>query len=188
MTDQKHFDLGEAIAILSRGPATFSALLRDLPDNWVRSNEGTHDGKPTWNPHGIVGHLVYVERFDWMRRVRIVLDHGELRPFEPLDRFAMLKEFQDKSLDRLLHEFAQQRSENLAALEALNLQSEDLAKRGTHPAFGPVTLSQLLATWTTHDFTHLHQLSRVLAHQYREAVGPWSAYLGVLHCNGHSAA
>ena len=52
---------------------------------------------------------------------------------------------------------------------------------------GAVTLSQLLATWAAHDLTHLHQLSRVMAHQYREAVGPWSAYLGVLQCAGHSS-
>jgi hypothetical protein len=50
-----------------------------------------------------------------------------------------------------------------------------------------VTLSQLLATWAGHDLTHLHQLSRVMAHQYREAVGPWSGYLGVLQCAGHSS-
>jgi len=50
-----------------------------------------------------------------------------------------------------------------------------------------VTLSQLLATWAVHDLTHLHQVSRVMAHQYCDAVGPWSAYLGVLHCKGHSS-
>lgn len=53
--------------------------------------------------------------------------------------------------------------------------------------FGTVTLSELLATWAAHDMTHLHQISRILAHQYRELVGPWSVYLGVLQCAGHSA-
>ena len=69
----------------------------------------------------------------------------------------------------------------------MNLTPEDLTRRGRHPAFGPVTLSQLLAAWPVHDLTHLHQISRVMARQYREAAGPWSAYLGVLHCDGHSA-
>ena len=69
----------------------------------------------------------------------------------------------------------------------MNLSAIDLELRGRHPAFGSVTLSQLLATWAAHDLTHLHQLSRVLAQPYREAVGPWSAYLGVLHCSGHGA-
>jgi hypothetical protein len=119
--------------------------------------------------------------------VRIILEHGELRPFDPYDRFAQVKESQDKSLEQLLDEFSRLRRENLAALQALNLRPEDLARRGKHPALGVVTLQELLATWTVHDLTHVHQLSRVMAHQYRDAVGPWSAYLGVLHCAGHSA-
>jgi hypothetical protein len=98
-----------------------------------------------------------------------------------------MKESEGKSLEQLLDEFSRLRNESLAALHALNLQSTDLARRGTHPALGPVTLSELLATWTVHDLTHLHQLSRVIAYQYREAVGPWSAFLGVLQCGGHSA-
>ena len=182
------FALHDAVAVLARTPATLDALLRGLPDIWVRGNEGrTKDGKDTWSPFDIVGHLIVGERTDWMPRARIILDQGEARPFDPFDRFAQAKECQGKSLEQLLDEFARLRKENLAALQVLNLQPKDLAKRGKHPELGVVTLSQLLATWAVHDLTHLHQLSRVMAHQYRDAVGPWSAYLGVLHCNGHSA-
>jgi len=39
-----------------------------------------------------------------------------------------------------------------------------------------------------HDLTHLHQVSRILAHQYRDAVGPWNRHLGVMRCTGHSDA
>ena len=78
-------------------------------------------------------------------------------------------------------------AENLAELRALNLTEQDLNRRGLHPELGTVTLSQLLATWAVHDLTHLHQISRIMAHQYREAVGPWTAYLGVMQCAGHSA-
>ena len=115
------------------------------------------------------------------------IKHGEERPFDPFDRFAQEKESRGKSLEQLLGEFARLRGENLVALRALNLQSEDLTRRGTHPELGRVTLSELLATWAVHDLTHVHQLSRVMAHQYRDTVGPWRAYLGVLHCTGHSA-
>jgi hypothetical protein len=186
------FSLGEATAVLARTPATLDALLRGLPGTLVRANEGTKDGrsdqaKDTWSPFDIVGHLIVGERSDWMPRARIILDHGEARPFHPFDRFAQEKESRGKSLEQLLDEFARLRKENLASLQALNLQPEDLARRGTHPELGAVTLSELLATWAVHDLTHLHQISRVMAHQYRDAVGPWSAYLGVLHCNGHSA-
>jgi hypothetical protein len=182
------FSLTEAIAILSRTPATLDVLLRGLPDAWVRGNEGrTGDGKESWSPFDIVGHLITGERTDWMPRVRVILEHGEARPFDPFDRLAQEKESRGKSSEQLLDEFARLRKQNLTALQVLNLQPEDLTRRGTHPALGVVTLAELLATWTVHDLTHLHQLSRVLAHQYRGTVGPWSAYLGVLHCNGHSA-
>jgi hypothetical protein len=115
------------------------------------------------------------------------VESGEARAFDPFDRFAQKRESEGKSLEQLLDDFVHLRSESLAALQALNLQSGDLDRRGTHPALGTVTLSELLATWAVHDLTHLHQLSRVMAYQYGDAVGPWSAYLGVLKCSGHSA-
>jgi hypothetical protein len=183
MASLTEFNVAEAVAVLTRTPATLNALLRGLPSIWVHGNEGKH----TWNAFDIMGHLVFAERTDWMPRVRIVLENGEARPFDPFDRFAQLKVSQDKSLEQLLDDFACLRRDNLAALHALNLQQEALNRRGKHPALGVVTLSELLATWAVHDLTHLHQLSRVMAHQYRDVVGPWSAYLGVLHCAGHSA-
>jgi hypothetical protein len=183
MADLSEFSLDEAIAVLARTPATLNALLRGLPNTWVRCREG----KDTWSAFDIVGHLIFGERTDWMPRVRIILENGEARPFDPFDRLAQLEEGQGRSLEQLLDDFARLRRENLAALQALNLQHEDLARRGRHPALGVVTLSELLATWAVHDLTHVHQLSRVMAHRYRDAVGPWSAYLGVLRCNGHSA-
>jgi hypothetical protein len=188
MESSKEFSLAEVRAVLARTPATLNALLRGLPETWVMRNEGrSKDGKDTWSGFDIVGHLIVGERTDWMPRVRIILENGEARAFDPFDRFAQSRESEGKSLEQLLDEFARLRCENLAALQAFNLQPADLARRGKHPALGVVTLSELLATWAVHDLTHLHQLSRVMAHQYRDAVGPWSAYLGVLHCAGHSA-
>lgn len=183
MTNLNTFNLVDSIELLSRTPSTLNALLRGLPDICVRSNEG----KDTWGAFDIVGHLNFGERTNWMPRVRIILDQGEARPFDPFDRFAQFRESQGKSLEQLLDDFAFLRRENLDALRGLKLQPMDLARRGTHPEQGSVTLSQLLAAWVVHDLTHLHQLSRVMAHQYRQAVGSWSAYLGVLHCQGHSA-
>ena len=188
MATLNEISLAEAIALLTRTPATLNALLRGLPNIWVRRNEGhNHQGKDTWSAFDIVGHLIFGERTDWMPRARIILENDEARPFNPFDRFAQVKESQGKSLEQLLDDFARLRGENLAALQALNLQPEDLKRRGKHPALGVVTLSELLATWTVHDLTHVHQLSRVMAHQYCDEVGPWSAYLGVLKCTGHSA-
>jgi hypothetical protein len=188
MPSPSDFKPDEAVEILSRTPAVLNALLRGMPDRSVRCNEGqSKDGKDTWSAFDIVGHLVVGERTDWMPRVQILLENGEARAFDPFDRFAQAKESQGKSLEQLLDEFTKLRKENLAALQALHLQPEDLARRGRHPALGVVTLSELLATWAVHDLTHLHQLSRVMAHQYRDTVGPWNAYLGVLRCMGHSS-
>lgn len=188
MANLTKFNLADAIALLNRTPATLDALLRGLPDNWLHCNEGQScDGKNSWSAFDIVGHLIVAERTDWMPRVRIILEQGEARPFDPFDRFAQAKESRGKSLEQLLDEFSRLRKENLAALQALDLKPEDLSRRGRHPVLGTVTLAELLATWTVHDLTHLHQLARVMAHQYRDAVGPWSAYLGVLRCAGHSA-
>jgi DinB superfamily len=176
-------NLSHTISLLTRTPAALNALLRDLPEAWTFCNEGEN----TWSAFDVVGHLIHGERTDWMPRARMILQFGDTKPFEPFDRRAQERESQGKSLAQLLDQFARLRSENLGELRAMNLKQEDLDRRGRHPAFGVVTLSELLATWATHDLTHLHQISRVMAHQYREAVGPWSAYLGVLHCAGHSS-
>ncbi len=173
----------QTTSLLTRTPAALDALLRDLPEAWTLRNEG----EGTWSAADVVGHLIHCERTDWMPRARRVLEFGETLAFEPFDRWGHERESKDKSLVQLLDEFARLRSANLDELRALNLREEDLEKRGLHPSLGAVTLSQLLATWAAHDLTHLHQISRVLAHQYRAAVGPWSQYLGVMHCDGHSA-
>jgi len=175
--------LQDTISLLTRTPAVLDVLLRDLAETWTLRNEGEN----TWSAFDIVGHLIHGERTDWMPRVKSILQFGESQAFASFDRLAQLRESQRKSLGQLLDEFARLRAENLKELGALNLRPEDLERRGRHPALGVVTLSELLSTWAAHDLTHLHQISRVMAYQYREAVGPWSAYLGVLHCSGHSA-
>jgi hypothetical protein len=176
-------NLKTSIALLSRTPSALNALLRDLPEEWTHRNEGDK----TWSPFDTVGHLVYCERADWMPRAKIILEFGEARAFDPFDREGFARERQDVPIAKRLDEFARLRAANLDELRALNLQPEDLNRRGRHPSLGAVTLSQLLATWPAHDMTHLHQISRVLAYQYRDAVGPWNAFLGVLHCDGHSS-
>jgi hypothetical protein len=174
-------NLDDTVALLSRTPSAFNALLRDLPETWTHRNEGEN----TWSAFDVVGHLIHTDRTNWIPRTKAILQHGEAQPFPAFDRFGHLRTSQGKSLPDLLDEFARVRSESLNELRVLNLRPEDLERRGQHPALGSATLSQLLATWATHDLNHLHQLSRVMAYQYRDAVGPWRRYLGVLHCDGH---
>jgi len=176
-------NLHDTISLLARTPAALNSLLRDLPETWTVRNEG----EKTWSAFDIVGHLIHGERTDWMPRTKMILQFGETKSFEPFDRWGQERESKGRSLAQLLDDFARLRSENLSELRALNLRPQDLERRGTHPSLGAVTLSQLLATWAAHDLTHLHQISRVMAHQYREAVGPWTKFLGVLRCSGHSS-
>ena len=173
---RRRFVMEEAVAILGRTPATLDALLRDLPDSWIAA----HEGGETWSPFDVVGHLIHGERTDWMGRARIILEHGETRPFDTFDRLAQFAESKGRTLMNLLDEFATLRAENLRQLAALNLTGADLDRRGRHPELGVVTLRQLLATWVAHDLDHVMQISRVLARQYSDEVGPWRAYLRVI--------
>ena len=174
-------NLEETVVLLARTPEVLNVLLRDLPDIWTTRNEGPG----TWTPSEVVAHLIHADRENWIPRARVILESGESRPFPPFDREGSFDEFRTKELAELLDEFARARAESLQELGAMGLVPRDLSRRGTHPALGSVTMSQLLATWAAHDLTHLHQISRVMACQCREAVGPWSKFLGVMHCSGH---
>jgi len=174
--------LQQTTALLARTPAVLDALVRGMPEEWTHRGEGAG----TWTVFDIVGHLIHGERTDWIPRAKMILQFGDARAFEPFARFAQQRESEGKSLSELLDVFSSLRRGNLTELRALNLQPSDLERRGRHPAFGVVTMGQLVSTWAVHDLTHLHQISRVMAHQYRDFVGPWSAYLGVLKCEGHS--
>ena len=170
------FQLDDAKAVLRRTPATLEILLTDLPEKFLRSNEGP----ATWSPFDVLGHLIHGEETDWIPRARIILEHGENRAFDPFDRFAMFEKSKDKSLGELLATFERLRSESLQQLDEMNLTSVLLSKRGMHPELGVVTLSQLLSTWVVHDLGHIGQVVRAMAKQYGEAVGAWRAYLPIL--------
>lgn len=170
------FDLTRSIAVLERTPTVLRTWLAGLPEEWTHRNEGPD----TWSAFDIVGHLIDGEETDWMTRARVILEQGTNRTFEPFDRFRHLRENGGRSVDDLLGRFTQLRARNLQELKDLELSPEQLQLTGEHPAFGPVTLAQLLATWVAHDLNHVAQIARVMAKQYGEAVGPWEAYLSVL--------
>jgi hypothetical protein len=151
-------------------------MLRGLPDGWITA----HEGGETWSPFDVIGHLIHGERTDWMQRVKIIVERGESRPFDKFDRFAQFAVSQGRTLDSLLDELADLRRQNLHELAGLSLIDQDLDRHGRHPELGVVTLRQLLATWVAHDLDHLVQISRVLARQYSDEVGPWRAYLRII--------
>jgi hypothetical protein len=173
---RRSFVMEEAVAILARTPATLDALLRGLPGAWVAA----HEGGETWSPVDVVGHLIHAERTAWLRRAKVILEHGEARAFDQFDRAAQFAASDGRTLASLLDELATLRQENLRELARLRLTEADLDRHGRHPDLGVVTLRQLLATWVAHDLDHVVQVSRVLARQYSDEVGPWRAYLRII--------
>ena len=168
--------LEECLSVLTRTPAALDALLRGLPEQWKTATEGPG----TWSPYDVVGHLIHGERVDWMARLMVILEHGPNRPFDPFDREAQFRDSVGKSLVTLLDEFGELRHRNVAQLRALHLQPEQLELKGTHPVLGPVTVRQLLATWTAHDLAHMLQVNRVMAKRYKQDVGPFAQFLSVM--------
>lgn len=174
------FDLEPGIEILTRTPAVLRALLTDLSGGWLHGNEG----RDTWTPFEVLGHLIHGEKTDWIARAQIILADGESRTFEPFDRFAHLEANRGRTPESLLQEFERLRAANIATLRRLAADGFDLTARGRHPDLGRVTLGELLATWVAHDLGHIAQMARVMAKQYAQEVGPWQAYLPVLHRGG----
>ena len=170
------FDLAHGFEILERTPATVSALLTGLSDEWVMVNEGGD----TFSPRDVIGHLIGGEETDWLARTTIVLEHGVDKPFPPFDRFSFREDYKDHSLAQMLETFREVRTKNLEQVRALGIRPEQLDLQGAHPDLGTVTLRQLLATWVVHDLAHIRQITRVMAKQYGDAVGPWRKYLRVL--------
>ena len=166
------FRLHDAIAVLERTPRVLDALLADVADEWLYGDEGPE----TFSPFDVVGHLVHGERTDWIPRARLILAQTPEARFEPFDRFGHRIESEGKGIIELLASFRALRSDNLAILRAWQLDERQLSLRGTHPELGSVTMAQLLATWTIHDLTHIAQITRTMARQYRDAVGPWRRY------------
>jgi hypothetical protein len=171
------FVLAEAKEILTRTPSVVRALLWDVSDAWALANTEPNG----WSPFDVVGHLIHGEESDWIPRLRIMLEHGEALPFDPFDREAQFKKSKGKTVRELIQRFAELRNANLTTLDALNLTAAQMNLTGRHPALGLVTVEQLLATWVTHDLTHVVQISRVMAKRYTETVGPWKQYIGVLN-------
>jgi uncharacterized damage-inducible protein DinB len=167
--------LDKITATLTRTPGTLDALLTDAAPDWVHRN----DGPGTWSAYDIVGHLLECESANWLTRARTILEHGTGQTFEPFDREAMLKR-EPEPVNTLLARFRTARLASLRELTDLGLRVDDFERVGAHPEFGTVTLGQLLSTWAAHDLTHVGQVAEVLARRYRDAVGPYRAYLPAL--------
>lgn len=170
------YTVAQAQEILERTPVILYSLLQGLSDDWIMHNEGPD----TFSPYDVVGHMLHGEITDWTERVKRILEYGDTKPFDSFDRFAMYEESKGKSMYQLLNEFEQLRKENMIWFRSLNLTETDLKRKGMHPKLGEVTLANLLSTWVVHDLTHIAQITRVMAKQYKEELGPWVEFFRIL--------
>jgi len=171
------YQLKDALEILERTPKVLSSLLLGVSKQWTQNNEGNE----SWSPYDVIGHLVHGEKTDWMPRLEIVLDNGSNKTFEPYDRFAQFKMSKGKDISQLLKEFETLRQQNLNTLRSKNLTSKDFIKTAIHPSLGTIELKNMLAAWVVHDLGHIAQVSRVMAKQYSEEIGPWKQYLTIVN-------
>jgi DinB superfamily len=172
-----NFELNEAIEILERTPKTLESLLSGLPAGWLECDEG----EGTLNALGVVEHLIEGEKNNWIPRLKMILQEGEGRVFPVFDRFSHEDGRPERGLEEKLAEFDSLRSANVTELRRMIVeQSHSLDATEHHPAFGKVSTRELISTWVVHDLTHISQIVRVFSIRYREDVGPWVEYLGVL--------
>lgn len=171
-----NFNLKEAIEILEHTPQTLEKLLSCLSAGWLQCNEG----EGTWNTSEVIEHLIEAEKNNWIPRLEFILQKGKEGAFPPFDRYAHLNKESASSIEEKLLEFKKVRIQNLHQLKLLVKHEKHLEVRGEHPEFGEVKVRELLSTWVAHDLTHIAQIVRVMAERYREDVGPWGEYLGIL--------
>lgn len=169
------FNINRSLEILSSTPGVLQKMLGGLSGEWLFGNEGEN----TWSPHTVLGHLIYADETNWIPRARKILSDTDNR-FEPFNRLKQFELYADSNIRQLLDKFSTVREESIRQLRSIELNEKTLSRKGIHPDFGEVTLSQLLSTWTVHDLDHINQISRVMAKQYDEAVGPWKNFLGIL--------
>lgn len=172
-----NYSVTASVQVLERTPVVLKVLLEGIDDSWVMNNEGPE----TFSPYDVIGHLIHGEKTDWVPRAKIILEQGLSKPFEPYDRFAQYEESKGKSVVQLLQEFERVRKQNVLWLQSLTLTNEDFERKGIHPSLGEVSLKNLLSTWVVHDLTHIAQITRVMAKQYKEEMGPWPSFFRILN-------
>ena len=171
------FSFNQSIEILANTPNVISAILGNLSDHWVNTNEGGN----TWTAKEVVAHLILCEETNWLTRAKIILSYTPNQVFAPIDMTAHFHIAEKYTLNDLLNKFQQLRKTGLEELNRCNLREQDLQRKGIHPVTGEVTLQQIIATWVVHDMTHISQIARVIAKQNKEAVGSFQQFLKILN-------
>ncbi|MEO7175553.1 MAG: DinB family protein [Saprospiraceae bacterium] len=170
------FSLNKSLEILERTPSVLSTFLKDLSPEWTETTEG----EDTWTAKEVLAHLIICEQTDWIPRFRVILSDDSDKVFAPIDMQAHFILANNNTMVQLLSQFEAERKQGIAELLSYDLHDNDYTKTAIHPKLGEVSLQQLVATWVTHDLTHIAQITRVIAKQNADLVGPFREYLSVL--------
>lgn len=173
---QTIFSVEKALEVLSNTPHAVRALLQGLDDEWITKNEGPN----TWSAKEVVAHLIVCEETNWIPRAKIILSQKQDVPFIPIDMQIHFDYAIKSGINELLQSFLNLRQDCIEQLKSFAITPNDLEKTAIHPKLGHVKLSELLATWVTHDLTHIAQIARVIAKQNKPFVGPFEVYLSIL--------
>lgn len=165
-------------AQLQSTPDVLDALFKDMPIDRVQRRYGPE----AFSPYHVVAHLIIGEQHDWIPRLKHTLQHGTSIEFPPFNHHSTIDPAEGPSIDDLLKEFRTLREQSINDLQQFipDPSPKTLELQGLHPAFGPVTIFQLISTWATHDQHHIAQICKGLACGAQHDVGPWISYLGIL--------
>ena len=172
-----NFSLPKSLEILERTPNVLKAMLSGINEAWTDKNEG----EGTWSVKEVVAHLIVCEETNWIVRANIILSGNTNLTFVPINMTAHFELSREHSLNALMEEFTRIRTENIKTLINLNITEQDFTTTAIHPKLGEINLQQLIATWVTHDLSHLNQITRVMAKQYKQDVGPFIQFLRILN-------
>lgn len=157
----------EIIHRLERTPLILEAMLRGVCEELLLHNEGEN----TWNTKQVLAHLVYMEQNNWCKKLGLLLNNTSCKTF---DQYSVKQQFQElvqKNSKQWLDEFIAIRTQSLQWLRQAQLNKlpvDDV--KGCLKQYGDITLRELLSTWVAHDLTHIHQISRIIAKNFKEVI------------------
>jgi hypothetical protein len=167
------YKIDNAIEVLKRTPIVLETLLSGLPDDWIHCNEGPD----TWSPFQVVGHLIVNEETNFLVRAKMILSNQEPKLLSRISMTSHLDRFKSVPLVDQLILLKELRSQNIISLSSFSIVDTDFDRIAIHPEIGVVNLTNVLSAWVAHDFIHIGQITRVMAKQYKNEVGPFIKYL-----------
>lgn len=155
------------IITLERTPKVLDAMLRGVCEEITNKNEGEH----TWNTKQVLAHLTYTEKHNWNAKLGLILGNESCRTFEKYPVSRQFEGLTEKTNEVVLDEFIVARQHTLTWLKQICLHQLAVDHlKGCLPQYGDITLRELLSTWVAHDITHIHQISRIIAKNFKEAI------------------